>query len=157
MDNLHRRRRVELTPTPQLLLGARSGARRSAGAIGVAVVDAIDELGQGRESYARRAWVDAYKSLSHADQAALLGAEDLELLATSAYMIGRDGDYLGGLERAHHVYLDAGEALRAVRCAFWVGVNLALRGEMARATGWFGRAQLLLEREERDCASGAIC
>jgi hypothetical protein len=43
------------------------------------VVDAIDELGRGRESYARRAWMDAYKSLSRADQAAPLGAEDLEL------------------------------------------------------------------------------
>ncbi len=115
------------------------------------MVDAIDELGRGRESYARRAWMDAYKSLSHADQAAPLGAEDLELLATSAYMLGRDDDYLSGLERAHHAYLDAGEAMRAVRCAFWVGINLALRGEMSRATGWLGRAQRLLEREERDC------
>ena len=115
------------------------------------MVDTIDELGRGREFYARRAWVDAYKSLSRADQATPLGAEDLNLLATSAYMLGRDDDYLSGLERAHRAYLDGGEAVRAVRCAFWVGVNLALRGEMARATGWFGRAQRLLEREERDC------
>ena len=50
------------------------------------MVDAIDELGQGREAYTRRAWMDAYKSLSHSDQAAPLVAEDLELLATSAYM-----------------------------------------------------------------------
>jgi DNA-binding CsgD family transcriptional regulator len=115
------------------------------------VVDAIDELGRGRESYARRAWMDAYKSLSHADQAASLPAEDLELLAKSAYMLGHDDDYLSGLERAHHAYHESGEAMRAVRCAFWVGLNLALRGELARATGWFSRAQRLLEREERDC------
>jgi DNA-binding CsgD family transcriptional regulator len=115
------------------------------------VVDAIGELRRGRESYARRAWIDAYESLSHADRVAPLGAADLELLATSAYMLGRDDDYLSGLERAHHVYLDAGEAMRAVRCAFWVGVSLALRGDMSRATGWLGRAQRLLEREEGDC------
>jgi DNA-binding CsgD family transcriptional regulator len=115
------------------------------------VVDAIDELGRGREAYARRAWLDAYESLSHADQAAPLGAEDLELLATSAYMLGRDDDYVSGLERAHHAYLNAGEAMRAVRCAFWLGMNLALRGEMGRATGWLGRAQRLVEREEDDC------
>ncbi len=36
--------------------------------------------------------MDAYKSLSRADQASLLGAEDLELLATSAYMLGRDDE-----------------------------------------------------------------
>jgi hypothetical protein len=104
------------------------------------VVDAIEELGRGRESYARRAWMDAYQLLSRADQAAPLGAEDLELLATSAYMLGRDDEYVSCLERAHHAYLGSGEAMRAARCAFWVGMNLALRGEMGRATGWLGRA-----------------
>ena len=103
----------------------------------------IDELRQGRQSYVRRAWMDAYKSLSHADKAAPLGAQDLELLATSAYMLGRDDDHVSALERAHHAHMDDGEALPAVRCAFWVGVNLAMRGEMGRATGWFGRAQRL--------------
>lgn len=115
------------------------------------MVDAVDELGLGRASYERRAWVDAYESLSLADQASPLSPEDLELLATSAYMLGRDEEHVGGLERAHHAYLDAGKPLRAVRCAFWTGINLLLRGEMARATGWLGRAQRLLEREDRDC------
>lgn len=115
------------------------------------MVDAIDELGRGRESYARRAWMDAYRSLSQADQAAPLGAEDLDLLATSAFMLGRDDDCLSSLERAHHAYLDAGEAMRAVRCAFWLVINLALGGEMSRATGWLGRAQRLVERDGGDC------
>ena len=115
------------------------------------MVDDIEERERGRESYARGAWMDAYKSLSHVDTADLLGADDLELLATSAYMLGRDGDSLGYLERAYHTYLDDGETMRAVRCAFWVGINLALRGEMSRATGWLGRAQRLVEREEDDC------
>ncbi|HEX6711469.1 MAG TPA: LuxR C-terminal-related transcriptional regulator [Rubrobacter sp.] len=115
------------------------------------MVDAIDELGRGREFHARRAWMDAYKAFSGADQGAQLGAEELELLATSAFMIGLDDDFLGYLERAHHAYLDAGETMRAVRCAFWVGINLALRGEMSRATGWLGRAQRLVEREGSDC------
>lgn len=113
-------------------------------------MDAIDDLERGRESYTRRAWIDAYESLSHADQASALGAEDLELLATSAYMLGRDDD-LSGLERAYHVYLDAGETLRAARCAIWVGMHLSMRGEMGRASGWLGRAQRLVEREGRDC------
>ena len=67
-------------------------------------------------------------------------------------MLDRDDDYANALERAHHLYLDAGNAERAVRCAFWVGVSLATRGEMGGASGWFGRAQRLLEREEGDCA-----
>src|SRR5215203_2786950 len=136
---------------PDLFLGARSGPRHFTGPVGVAVVDAIDELSRGREFYTRRAWVGAYQSLSRADQATPLGAEDLELLATSAFMLGRDDDCLSSLERAHHAYLNAGEAIHAVRCAFWVGMNLALREEMSRATGWLGRAQRLVEREEGDC------
>ena len=112
---------------------------------------AVDELERGREAYAVRAWLDAYESLSAAERTAPLGAPDLELLATSAYMLCRDDDYVGALERAHHAHLDSGEALRAARCAFWAGLNLLARGERGPATGWFGRARRLLEREGRDC------
>jgi DNA-binding CsgD family transcriptional regulator len=116
------------------------------------VPDASDELERGRESYARGAWVDAYGSLSAADEAdPPLEERDLELLATSAYMLGRDDEYVSALERAHHAYLRGGERLRAARCAFWIGINLILRGEIGRATGWFGRARRLVEREGRDC------
>jgi DNA-binding CsgD family transcriptional regulator len=113
-------------------------------------VDA-DELERGRESYERRAWRGAHGSLVAADQAGSLGAEDLELLATSAYMLGRDADYVSALERAHQAHVDAGETLRAVRCAFWLTINFALRGEVGRASGWLGRGRRLLEHAERDC------
>ena len=103
-------------------------------------------------SYSARAWVDAYESLSRADETASLGAEDLELLATSAYMLGRDDEWMRDLERAHHLYVDTEEPLRAARCALWIGINLALRGEVGGASGWLGRAQRLLERDGRDCA-----
>ncbi len=111
------------------------------------MVGTTNELERGRESYAGRAWTDAYESLSHAHQAAPLGADDAELLATSAYMLGLDDEHVSGLERAHHRHLDAGDAARAVRCAFWLGINLALRREMGRASGWFGRAQRVVDRE----------
>ena len=114
-------------------------------------MDAVGELERGRKSYALRAWRDAYASLLGADQEAPLGAEDLELLATSAYMLGRDDDYVSGLERAYRAHQDGGEGLRAVRCAFWIGMNLIPRGEIGRATGWLGRARRLVEREGRDC------
>src|SRR5215213_9958843 len=94
--------------------------------------------------------MDAYESLSRTDRAAPLGAEDLELLATSAYMLGRDDD-MSGLERAYHVYFDAGEALCAARCAFWMGMHLSTWGEMGRGTGWLGRARRLVERDGREC------
>jgi ATP/maltotriose-dependent transcriptional regulator MalT len=66
-------------------------------------------------------------------------------------MLGRDDDYVSGLERAHHAYLDVGEAARSARCAFWIGHNLMFRNETGPAMGWFARAQRVLEREERDC------
>ena len=70
----------------------------------------------------------------------------------SAYMLGRDDDYFDGLERALPGRTSTpASRLRAVRCAFWLGLNLLLRGETGRAAGWLGRAQRLLEREERDC------
>jgi DNA-binding CsgD family transcriptional regulator len=109
-------------------------------------------VSRGRGAFARRAWPDAFESLSRADQAAPLGAEELELLATSAYMLGCDDEHVRALERAHHAHLDAGDTPRAVRCAYWIGHNMMLRGEMGPATGWFGRGQRLLERAERDCA-----
>jgi DNA-binding NarL/FixJ family response regulator len=111
----------------------------------------VDELQQGRDSYARRAWLDAYESLSQADETAPLGAADLELLATSASMVGLTDDHLTILERAHHAHLDAGEGLRAARAAFFIGMNLAVRGEIGPAGGWFGRAQRLVERAGHDC------
>ena len=110
------------------------------------------ELERGRECYAQRKWADAYESLSRADQATPLVGKDLELLAMAAYLIGRDEDYLNALERAHQAYLEAGEGVQAVRCAFWLGMRLFFRGETGRATGWFARAQRLLERETHECA-----
>jgi ATP/maltotriose-dependent transcriptional regulator MalT len=90
--------------------------------------------------------------LTAADEAARLGAQDLQLLATSAFMLGRVDDFLHFMERAHHAYLEEDDALAATRCAFYLGVNLAIRGEVARASGWFGRGHRLVEREGRECA-----
>ncbi|MDX6646664.1 MAG: hypothetical protein QOK40_2391 [Miltoncostaeaceae bacterium] len=114
-------------------------------------MEGIGELEAGREAYAGRAWSAAFERLSRVDRAAPLEAEDLELMATAAYMLGRDDECDGCRERAFHLHLDAGELLKAARSAFWLGNNLMLRGEMGRATGWFGRARRLVERAGGDC------
>jgi DNA-binding NarL/FixJ family response regulator len=114
-------------------------------------VNALAEVERGRELYADRAWSDAYAALSGADRKAPLTAGDLELLATAAYMLGRHGDFYAALERAHQAHLNAGDALPAARCAFWVGINLVQEGEMGRAGGWLGRAQRLVDREGGEC------
>ena len=105
----------------------------------------VDKLEQGREAYARRAWLDAHDLLTHAHERIALEAPDLELLATSAFMLGRDDESAAWLERAHHRFQLDGETLPAARCAAWIGINLASRGQIGPATGWLGRAQRLLD------------
>ncbi|MGH8573172.1 MAG: helix-turn-helix transcriptional regulator, partial [Gammaproteobacteria bacterium] len=114
-------------------------------------MDALAEVERGRELHADRAWSGAYAALSEADRGAPLAAGDLELLATAAYMLGRQDEYFEVLGRAHQAHLNAGEALAAARCALWIGVTLAQLGEMGRAGGWLGRARRLVEREGREC------
>jgi len=114
------------------------------------VAEAIEELERGRKSYRGEAWNDAFEALATADRSVGLGADDLELLANSAYMLGSEERYFGAMERAYRAHLDAGEGLAALRCAFWIGVNLAQRGEMGQAGGWLGRAQRLLEEAGGD-------
>ena len=114
-------------------------------------MEATSDLQQGRESYGASAWANAYEALSLADRAAPLAPDDLELLATSAYMLGREDEWMQILERACQRHSDAGAVLRAARCAFWIGTHLAIRGDMGPASGWLGRAQRLLEREEGEC------
>jgi DNA-binding CsgD family transcriptional regulator len=88
--------------------------------------------------------------LSLVDRTAPLRAQDLELLATTAYMTGRDFDFCRILDRAHHAHLDADNRPRAARCAFWSGLILLFRGEAGQAGAWFSRAERVVEGV--DCA-----
>jgi DNA-binding CsgD family transcriptional regulator len=115
-------------------------------------VEFVTELECGREAYGRQAWRQAHEALTVADRSAPLGPSDLELLATSAYMIGSEQEYREVLERAYRAYLDTEEVLAAARCAHWVALSLAVRGELGRAGGWLGRAERLVERKGSDCA-----
>jgi hypothetical protein len=62
-------------------------------------VGVVSDVERGRELCARRAWAAAYESLSASDPARL-SAGDLELLAISAFMSGRDEAYVDAWERA---------------------------------------------------------
>jgi DNA-binding CsgD family transcriptional regulator len=105
---------------------------------------------QGRRACAGRSWEAAYAAFSQADRETPLAADELEVFAMSAYMLGRDEAYLMTLERAHQAHVDAAAHLRAARCAFWIGLRQSFRGETAQANGWFQRAGRLIACE--DCA-----
>ncbi len=111
----------------------------------------VDKLERGRDAYRARAWLEAYEALMAAEQEAPLDAPDVDLLATCAFMLGRDDESSAWLERGHQRYLAEEDTLPAVRCAIWIGLNLASRGQIGPATGWLGRAQRLLENEA-ECA-----
>ena len=108
-------------------------------------------LERGRDAYAARAWSDAHALLLSADESEPLGPDDLVLLATASYMLGRDEEWVAAHERAHHLHLEADDVEPAARAAFWIGFSYALRGELGPAEGWFGRAQRLLDEREADC------
>jgi DNA-binding CsgD family transcriptional regulator len=115
------------------------------------MTEATTDLERGRESFEALAWADAYECLSRAERATSLSGDDLTRLATAAHMLGRVDEWIPLLERAHQRHVEEGNELSAVRSAFWIGMNLALRGELGPASGWLGRAQRMLERHEGEC------
>lgn len=112
---------------------------------------------RGREAFGRQAWTEAYDALTAVaaagERAEPLDAEDLERLAVAAYLVGRDDESAQAWEAAHHACLQLEDPDRAALCAFWLGLSLMLRGEMARAGGWLARAGRLVESRASDCAA----
>jgi hypothetical protein len=108
----------------------------------------MNHLEHGRECYRRRAWGDAYQALLYADQATPLKADDLERLATAAYLTGRDLEFQRVLERVHRVYAETDDRASAARCAFWLALTFVIRGEIGQSNAWIARGQRLVENED---------
>lgn len=94
-------------------------------------------------AFARRSWLEVYTLLSDAGEA--LEADQVEMLAVAANLIGRDDDSVRAWERAHLKYLRAGRRDRAAQSACWAALILLLRGEMAQAGAWMTRAERIVE------------
>ena len=110
------------------------------------------DIDRGRELYAERAWAAAFACLSAIDPEHL-SADDVELLAASAYMVGRDDAYLDAWELAYRSHLEAEDLACAALCTWWIGDYLRFRGDSARAMGWFARGHSLLDRLGEDCVA----
>jgi DNA-binding NarL/FixJ family response regulator len=108
---------------------------------------AADILDRGRESFGQQAWADAFAALSQADRTSALEPDDLVLLATAAYLVGRDDDSMGLFERAHHEFLSRDDVEPAARAAFWLAFLLLGGGEVERGSGWMARVQRLLDTD----------
>jgi ATP/maltotriose-dependent transcriptional regulator MalT len=94
-------------------------------------------------AFARHSWLEVYTLL--ADAAEGLDADQLEMLAVAANLIGRDQDSVRAWERAHAEHLRAGRPDRAASSACWAALTLMLRGEMAQAGGWMTRAERIVD------------
>jgi ATP/maltotriose-dependent transcriptional regulator MalT len=110
----------------------------------------MDPLERGRERYGRRAWGAAYDALLCADHATPLDADDLDRLATAAYLTGRDLEFQQLIERLYRAHVESGERTRAARCTFWLAISFLLRGDRGHSNAWAARGQRLVE--DNDCA-----
>jgi DNA-binding CsgD family transcriptional regulator len=107
-------------------------------------------LERGRAAFARNAWAESYRLLQAAERDAPLEPGDLERLATAADLMGRDEECEAYRTRAHQLFLDRGDHEGAARSAFVLGVGLLHRGARAPASGWFTRAERILENAQLD-------
>jgi DNA-binding CsgD family transcriptional regulator len=117
---------------------------------GVTDLDAL--LDESRRACSRSNWRQGHAGLAEVDAVRPLCAEDLQLLGDSAYMLGRDEEYVAALMRAYNLHLAAGDLPAAARTAFWIGHSFMHQGQMPLAGGWFGTAARLLDEHGEDCA-----
>ncbi len=107
---------------------------------------------RGRDAQSQ-SWSRVYDELSASDRATPLAPADLERLAQTACLTGRDAESIDAWSRAHNEYLGRGEPARAAFCAFWLGFSLMYRGSKAEGSGWLSRARRLLDETQIDCAA----
>lgn len=106
----------------------------------------LDEVREGLQLFERQAWAGAYAALARADERAPLACDQLEVLATAAYLAGIDGASDQAWARAFHLHQRADDVRRAVRCAFWLAFRLLNAGDVPQGSGWVARIRRLLER-----------
>jgi DNA-binding CsgD family transcriptional regulator/tetratricopeptide (TPR) repeat protein len=104
----------------------------------------VDQLDLARDAYERMAWGDAFRRYSAAEAAQPLDADDLECAARAAELAGRVLESEAFWQRAVHECERTGDNEHAARCAYWLGMALVNRGDMAQAGGWFARADRLI-------------
>ena len=100
---------------------------------------------RGRAAADRGDWDEAFAAFSAADAMSRLVADDLQVWATAAYLVGHVDSAVDADARAHQLHLDQGDLQSAVRCGFWAAFKLINRDEMAQAGGWLARCARIVE------------
>jgi tetratricopeptide (TPR) repeat protein len=100
------------------------------------MADGVTHLGHARELQKQSLWAEACDEFAAAGRSAQLDADDLELYAEAAQILGRGAEAIQLLRRAFNLRVDAGEVDRAITTAFWICQALIINAEFARASGW---------------------
>lgn len=133
----------------------------------MAVGAGIGVLEGAREAADDCRWHDAYEILSQVDQEVALGAEDLELLSTAAFLTGHRDVSRQASMRAYQIRLNSGERRRAAVHAVRIGLDKLDTAEIAQASGclpaslsgcsaWVAQASALLDGEEECVEHGYL-
>lgn len=105
----------------------------------------------GGPSSGGETWGEEYRQLAALDAEHGLDVDDLDRLATAAYMTGRDEESFELWGRGHHRCLEMGDTARAIRFGVRLAQALAFKGDIARSSGWVERSHRLLDDANLDC------
>ena len=95
-------------------------------------------------------WGDAFRLLSGV-AVHELGVDDLDRLATAAYLTGHDEEGFACWVRAHQACVSQGAVHRAAYFGTRLAQALGFKGDLGRCRGWVDRTARLLEEAGIDC------
>ena len=98
-----------------------------------------------------RNWENTYHDLRLVAAERDPSADDVDRLATAAYLTGRDEEGFLLWERGHRGRLDAGDIPGAARFGVRLAECLGFKGDLARARGWVERTRHLLDQAQVEC------
>ena len=95
-------------------------------------------------------WGDAWRLLSSVE-VETLDVDDLDRLATAAYLTGHDEEGFAHWIRAHQICASQGAVHRAAHFGIRLAQGLGFKGDLARCRGWVDRTFRLMEDAGIDC------
>jgi len=95
-------------------------------------------------------WGDAWRLLAEIDPHEM-DVDDLDRLATAAYLTGHAEEAFAHWTEAHQRCASTGEVHRAAHFGAKVAQGLAFKGDLARCRGWVDRVARLLDEASIDC------
>ncbi|MGH9086322.1 MAG: helix-turn-helix transcriptional regulator [Acidimicrobiales bacterium] len=99
----------------------------------------------------RREWAEAHLLLSERADERELSIDELDWLATAAYLTGREAEAVDRWTTAHRACLERGDLRRAARFGLDLASVFGFKGDIGRASGWGERVRRVLDDLDADC------